>query len=128
MKINIGAAVLLLCTFSLSGQVRKSVTLYGPHADKLVEACRDISARDSGVSSNYSWCLGFLAGLVDGSEVASRQTPRTFPVCIPLEATIGETAKIIVKYGDDHPEYLHQEAVNFANEALKRAFPCPLSK
>lgn len=128
MKTVLGTALLLLSTLSVSAQLRVSVQLYGPHADQLVEDCRNISAAGYGDKIALARCLGYLTGLIDGSGIASRQTPKTFPVCIPGEATQSELAKVVVKYGDDHPEYLHQEAANFVNDALKKAFPCSAPK
>ena len=48
-----------------------------------------------------------------------------FPVCFPSGVNATQLAKIVVKYGDDHPEKLNIGSAAFVIIALQEAFPCP---
>jgi len=45
--------------------------------------------------------------------------------CIPDEASIGQLARVVVKWLREHPEKLHELKSFLVMEALKNAFPCP---
>lgn len=70
------------------------------------------------------YCIGYIFGLVDGSVLGSRGEQQRFVACIPAEAPIGELVKVVVKYGDDHPENLHKHSILFLKDALQHGFPC----
>jgi hypothetical protein len=44
--------------------------------------------------------------------------------CIPSDVNAEQMGRVIAKFGDDHPEKLHEKTFLFAAEALKSAFPC----
>lgn len=47
-------------------------------------------------------------------------------VCLPGSAKNGQLAKIIVKYLEDHPEYLNRDEFELVREAFHRYFPCSI--
>jgi len=62
-------------------------------------------------------CDSYVTGLADGLIVANR-------ICVPDEVTNGQTAAVVLKFLNDHPERLHERRRTLASEALIRAFPC----
>jgi Rap1a immunity proteins len=48
--------------------------------------------------------------------------------CIPGSATKEQTIDIVSKFLKDHPEQLHENAVDLIMEAMKQAFPCKKRK
>jgi hypothetical protein len=110
-------------------------TLFGPDANKLVEDCRHVaqSLASSGVAPSTALgaqaCLSFIAGVLDGAQMEHNWTGRggdrrLFPICFPSGVSGGQLAKIVVKYGDDHPEKLNFASAAFVMFALQQAFPC----
>jgi hypothetical protein len=83
------------------------------------------------------YCLGYLSGARAAigferdinyaeSVVRPKQTgPPVFRICIPEEATQDQLAKVVVKYLNDHPERLHEDAFLLVFAAYSDAFPCP---
>ncbi len=50
---------------------------------------------------------------------------RLFPICLSSGVSEAQLAKIVVKYGDDHPEKLNTPSAWVVMTALQQAFPCP---
>jgi hypothetical protein len=72
---------------------------------------------------SYSYCLGYISGLVDGSsvEAAFRKCKPLF--AIPSGAELGQLVDVVTKYLKEHPEVRDQRADALALAALKAAFP-----
>jgi hypothetical protein len=110
------------------------VLIFGGDADELVEKCRHVTeaSAPSGVDPSTvlgaQSCLSFIAGVVDGGQLAARGDHRLFPICFPSGVTTTQLAKIVVKYGDDHPEKLNIAGAAFVVTALRQAFPCPAKR
>ena len=45
--------------------------------------------------------------------------------CPPVDATNDESARIVYKYLEDHPEELHKRNTFLIRNALLEAWPCP---
>jgi hypothetical protein len=72
-------------------------------------------------------CMGFIAGVLDRDTIATTDEtghPAGRNFCVPAEASTTQLAKVVVKYGDDHPQQLHLPAVVIVLLAMKDAFPC----
>lgn len=72
-------------------------------------------------------CMGFIQGIIDTDTIAHTDEnghPTGPKLCVPAEASERQLAKVVVKYGDDHPEQLHLPAVVIVLLAMKGAFPC----
>lgn len=68
------------------------------------------------------WCLGYLGGSSDALILFnSGNAPRA---CLPAGGTHGETQAVVMKYLQDHPEYLHRPALDIVVSALASAYPC----
>ena len=74
-------------------------------------------------------CLGYLDGLVDMNDIFKSnvlKSPSQALICLPKDkqVTVGELARIVVKYLEDNPKQLHESAAALATVALGKAFPC----
>ena len=91
----------------------------------LVEACRTHS-KERGTLTNVdnmklSFCGGYMAALMELRDV---QVPKERLFCVPEGASVGQMAKVFVKYADQHPERLHHPRMILVTDALQQAFPC----
>ena len=75
-------------------------------------------------------CSGFIMGVID-AETYRAEVFRSFgqkdaqsSECVPNSVTTTQVAKVIVKYGSDHPEDLNDAAIDFLHGALMSSFPC----
>ena len=123
----------LLLAFLASGlgraQIKKAM-FFGDRGYELVEQCKNISVNDpegKGDIGELKACIGFISGVIDGSTAISKADPRIFPVCVPVGVNTFQLAKVVTKYGADHPENLHWMGYRFVTAALQAAFPCPTS-
>ena len=48
--------------------------------------------------------------------------------CTPKGASLGQLARVVKKFLQDHPESLHLDAGGLVYNALNEAFPCPEAK
>ena len=74
-------------------------------------------------------CLGYIDGLVDMNDIYKSNILKSSSqalICLPKEkrVTVGELARIVVKYLEDNPGQLHESAAALATVALGKAFPC----
>jgi hypothetical protein len=71
-------------------------------------------------------CMGYLLGLNDAMNFnnAKLEAPQRI-YCVPPESvTSWQIQLVVIKYLEDHPEKLHEEAVVGVMDALTKAFPC----
>lgn len=103
--------------------------------ESLVNSCRKVESIHDGMmpaenQSGAALCLGFLNGIVDGVTLADavrangKASRLQHTLCVPETASGAQLAKVVVKYGDDHPEQLHQAAAFEVAMAFKTAFQC----
>lgn len=101
----------------------------------LADSCKKVDSIHDGVmpgenQAGAAICLGFINGVVDGITFADaaksggnlKTLQRT--LCVPENASGAQLAKVVVKYGADHPEELHQPAAIEVVFAFKAAFQC----
>jgi hypothetical protein len=70
-------------------------------------------------------CAGFVNGVTDTLSIARMASPETIGICIPGEGfTMGQAARVLLKYFDDHPETLNENASLLALKAYRAAYPC----
>jgi hypothetical protein len=87
--------------------------------------------------SNMGWneiadaehCSGYIAGMKDmltmWNAVNSVKHQETNSImCVPHEATIIELLRVVVKFLNDHPTELHDQAGFAVIEAWRNAYPC----
>jgi len=120
MMKRLALIVLLVMAFSVSARAEDSNTLR-----MLVSACSkfiEYDAHKELPSATDATDIGYCAGYVN----AAMQFIGAFvpTICLPPTVTTGDVMKIIVKYGNDHPErlYLYDGAQIIL--AVGGAFPC----
>ena len=74
-------------------------------------------------------CLGYIDGLVDMNDIFKSSVLKSSSqalICLPKDkkVTVGDMARIVVKYLEDNPKQLHESAASLATVALGKAFPC----
>ncbi|WP_422388713.1 Rap1a/Tai family immunity protein [Afipia carboxidovorans] len=68
------------------------------------------------------WCTGAL----DALRFVGEALPSS-RFCPPKSSTINQTAMIVVRYMESHPDTLHQDFKWLAIQALHEAWPCKSS-
>lgn len=136
--------VLLISTlcgnsFGQNKQAEPTVYFRAGSSDQLVESCRsgEIITRSVGSTmpvkdlleefKKGGTCQGFIQAVIDYETIKTTDEkghPAGRKFCVPAEASETQLAKILVKYGDDHPQQLHFPAVFIVMFAMKDAFPC----
>lgn len=75
-------------------------------------------------------CIGYLNGIRDGvilmNTLASNQHRKNdyYAICFPNNVSMGQSARILVKFLQERPEDLHIDAGALYYAALLNAFPC----
>jgi Rap1a immunity proteins len=115
--------VLLSTTIGQNRGYTIKANIYGGKAEALADECKFGISRQS--SSELRECESYINGLMDG-QVWAGYCGKGFAKlpCIPLDVTTEQLARVVAKYGDDHPERLHEYAFEFVAEAIKAAYPC----
>ncbi|MGC1416734.1 MAG: Rap1a/Tai family immunity protein [Candidatus Acidiferrum sp.] len=75
-------------------------------------------------ASGLSFCLGYIAGLVDMRNTLNSASGTKAGYCVADSASTTQLTKIVVKYGHDHPEKLNLPPLFVVTEAFAQAFPC----
>lgn len=73
--------------------------------------------------------MGFLQGAGRMREYHAAIVTAAFPAwkdqtCVPANATVGQVARVLVKFLEDNPNRLHEPVGLLYMEALYDAFPC----
>ena len=71
----------------------------------------------------YQWCIGYLTGILDANFIRDGD-PNYIPYCSPNNLSVDQTRRIVIKYLQDRPEYLHLPSAVLIYVALGKAFPC----
>lgn len=141
MKIASVVLLMILCGSSLAQdtQTKVSVNFRAGFFEQLVEVCRAGNEVTHNVGSNMPMkdlledfkkagtCMGFIQGVLDYDTIATTDEnghPAGRHFCVPAEASETQLAKVVAKYGDDHPQQLHLPAAVVVLLAMKDAFPC----
>ncbi|MGB8581634.1 MAG: Rap1a/Tai family immunity protein [Candidatus Sulfotelmatobacter sp.] len=136
--MRIAAVALLMILCSSVGQAEPDINFRAGFGEQLVTSCRAIGEVTNSVGRSTpttdlledfhkaGTCMGFIQGVIDSDTIAHTDK-NGHPVgrlCVPAEASERQLAKIVVKYGDDHPQQLHFPAAVIVLLAMKEAFPC----
>ena len=120
---------------STSQPSTQTITYYGQTGESLLAECRNVNlvdqAPDHLVRFHTERCIRYILGLVDGIQAAGATRSERMFFCIPDSPgtpSEEEFVKVILKYGDDHPEDMHRAAAVLVVKALARAYPCPTQR
>lgn len=93
-------------------------------SEDLVKLCKD--ADPDGHDRDSAMCLMYIVGFEDGYSVGLVlfNNKEQVGFCLPPGVTTWQMAKVVEKYGNDHPENLWLNAGVFIALALKDAYPC----
>ena len=100
-------------------------------ANDLVRLCQDKKVdelMDPPTALAFGFCRGLFGGLVAAS-IASTILAKPYNLgkplfCAPTGVTSDQARKIFLKWMDEHPEDLHEDATPHAVISLMKAFPC----
>jgi hypothetical protein len=107
--------------------------------NRLLQYCgalvRDADSSFKATTDKYGsdWCIGYLTGFAEGLDAMEMVVSNTFEeystmrtryICFPDGSTIGQSARVLVKFLNDHPERLHENEGVLVLNAFQKAFPC----
>ena len=98
--------------------------------NELLTSCKTmIRLMDNGYKSDSAndaydagVCLGFTSGV--RSTISLLELPESILSCPPTKATMGQLARVVVKFLEEHPAQLDGEQTLLTMLAFKEAFPC----
>jgi hypothetical protein len=135
--LTLSVIMLLVLSFPLGVRPQNdkagtvAMFLRGGNAEELVNDCAAVERFDLQSTtappkdaSRLSFCLGYIVGVVDMRNALNAVSKDTSPFCVPDDASTTQLAKVVVKYGTDHPEQLNQPALLFISEAFTQSFRC----
>jgi hypothetical protein len=115
------AAILACCSFAHEVRAQGQ----GPGSLQfLLDGCNIMISgqdRDRRQTSQKGYCAGYVNGLM---ESWADNPPRKAPVCFPRSITTGQAAKVLVRWADHNPQFLHLTPIDAALAAFSSAFPC----
>lgn len=102
-----------------------------PNGSELLRACNASNKQEDGIkvsdeeAANALWCIGYVAGYLDGFQISSFTKAGGKALCLPNEGITNDQAiRVITKSLKDHPETLHESGRSAIFAALASAFPC----
>jgi Rap1a immunity proteins len=130
MRTTIYAALTALIVTTANAAVEEDV-----HSARLMlPYCKLTSKQTMANTKNaliYGQCFGVVSGIVMMIELlrqaeASAQAQLDPVLCtdIPGNTTIEQLVRVVVKYGETHPDQTHERLEILAFKALHDAYPC----
>ncbi len=104
--------VFLVVLAVMTPQAKAATTppvIYGPSGAELVADCRNVVLAEQGKGSDgmrSMKCMSYVAGVIDTSSLSAAADTQT-PFCIPIQVHMPQIVKMVVKFGDEHPENLN---------------------
>ncbi len=123
----------LIIAFALSVAIgrchaqNQSSGMFGGTAGELMTDCRQVAALDRGDKTAMmaiERCSKYIVGVTDGIAVDKMAHPTDVFFCLPDRISDEELTRVVLKYGEDHPEKLHLTSAVFVVSALTEAYPC----
>lgn len=97
----------------------------GSSGNQMIPGCRLLMDEKSLIRSvDDGMRVGECAGVITTLYYVAKGLPSSARFCPPSSVTVGQAARVIVKYLDDKPELLHGDFRDLAIQALRRAWPC----
>ena len=113
MRTLIKSLITLWVTLSVS------MGSYGLYGNEMYEHCAPDAAPIQGTS-----CLAFIRGATDMHELQSTYLGGTRLYCLEEGNTYDQLRKVVFKYMDENPEFLHESFLFQVANSLGLAFPC----
>jgi hypothetical protein len=112
--MNKWISILAITTVMLSGNSAFSDYYSG---NRLLEYCNPNS-------SKRDICTGYVAGTIGAIDTRNIWENIDSGICVPKEASLGQSIKVVVKYLETNPDKLHLSASSNVLNAFLDAFPC----
>jgi len=111
-------------TLRVAAQKPQQVTFSSITSEELIGLCKTVEG--TAQSDTSLLCLTYISAFTDGYNVAMARfnKEKQAGFCPPQEVTRQQMAKVIVKYGTDHPNQLWVGGALFTALAFKDAYPC----
>jgi hypothetical protein len=98
-------------------------------ASFMLPYCKLAPAQAAGKAFLAGRCAGLVQGIADTLALvkeANSASDKLMPLCVdrPKGANTDQAIKLVVKYGDAHPEQIHAPFTVVATLALIEAWPC----
>lgn len=96
-------------------------------AGDLVSWCQERPLNnllDAPQAAAQSFCLGLFNGIIASHALFASINRDQSPFCPPPGVTPDQGRKIFLKWMEENPENLHEDAISHAMVALIRAFSC----
>jgi len=115
----IGAVLIVTCVFV---DLARAQALSG---DQLLFMLKGESSTKYQTNVNRYRAMGYIQGLLDSYTVFSTRDPSLNIYCLPLKGVSSSQArKVIVKWLEEHPKRLKEQARILVFHALLEAYPC----
>jgi Rap1a immunity proteins len=110
-----------------------NVRVHGGGAESLVNDCAavdrmDVQAKTAPIkdAQGISYCFGYIFGVLDMRDILNSQLAniKDGVYCVPDNASATQLAKVVAKYGNEHPAELNQAALLMVTRAFIQSFPC----
>lgn len=125
MKAGIAAGITLVGALASCGTMAADDVLRT--GNDFITPCKDY-IREGGLTPDQSFNAGMCAGVIKGVRMSlfylGITTPQMSTACIPASITDGQITRIFLKFLDNYPEQLHNDATVLLITSLKAAFPC----
>ncbi len=105
---------------SVIGNAHGSVVDSGTDAQKDCRALVDGSFQDTDAAR----AAGACEGMVETAMVFTPNMPNDVRACPPAQGSVVESAKVLLRYLDKHPDRLTEAGITLTIEALRDAWPC----
>jgi hypothetical protein len=129
MKPVMAGALLALATTTAGGAENRQIAIhrYIYSANNTLAYCKAYGGPpDANISlqelTGSSYCSGMLSMLFAMAPYTQGNDKAC--ISIPVGASSTQAAKVIVRYGETHPDRLHLSLETLAIEALHNAWPC----
>jgi len=122
-KFVIGAILILTCGYSDSARAQ---ALSG---DQLLFMLTGEASSSFQTNVNRYRAMGYIQGLLDSYTVFSTRDPSLNIYCMPVKGVSSSQArKVIIKWLEEHPQRLDEQARLLVFHALAEAYPCITQK
>jgi hypothetical protein len=117
MRVYIIVAGLVL---SITGSGSATVVDKGTDAQKSCQLLVQNSFRDQSEARSAGAC----EGMIETAAMFSSNLPANVRGCPPAQGSILQSAKVLLRYLDNHPDRVNEPGITIAIEAFRDAWPC----
>lgn len=122
MKAGTASAIVMVATLGCGHALASD-------GNDLVKGCSDVVRSMDGLKARNLYaagsCLGLVSGVMDTLTIVDDSLPPKEKICYPSQGIpYGQAVRVVLKYLNDHPSDLHQNASVLTADALRTAYSC----